>query len=139
MTNYQFYNYFVEDGQFTSEHRLNRLLGLEKDIIEIPFDEYGNDDHSIEACILYIHGNDVYCVGNIERNFPKSSQEFESYRKYYEDSFKVEKTYQISFYNSDDNVDDSPIFLEAYSKEEAEVQFKVDYPDRVIHLVTCLD
>lgn len=138
MTNYQFYNYFVEDGQFTSEHRLNRLLGFEKDVIEIPRDEYGNDDDFVEAYVLFIQRNDVYCIGNIERDFPKSNQEYDSYRNYFEDRLKVEKTYQLTFYDSDENIDDSPIFVEAYSEEEALEKFKTDYPDRVIHQISAI-
>lgn len=71
------YTYHIEDGQFSFDFTCNRLLGKEGQIIEYPTDRNGDD----EFYILFIDGTHVECIGNIERSYPKNTQEHEYLRK----------------------------------------------------------
>lgn len=69
--NPRFY-YHIEDGQFSIDFEANYLIGNEGDIIKVSTDR---SDDLEDVYILFIDGNNVECIGNIEREFPKSEQE----------------------------------------------------------------
>ena len=72
------YLYHVEDGQFSFDDERNELLGLEGDVIKLTVFE--KDDHN--AYILFIEGNYVECLGDIERSFPKTPHEHEEMKQW---------------------------------------------------------
>ena len=62
------YHYHVEDGQFSFDFTETSLLGDEGDIVKLYTDRSG--DIEDEIYILFVDGNYVECIGNIERSFP---------------------------------------------------------------------
>lgn len=73
------YHYHVEDGQFSFDFKNKKLLGKEGEIIKVsePFD----DDHESKIYILYIDDHYVECVGEIDRKFPKNTDEHEELKE----------------------------------------------------------
>lgn len=69
--------YHVEDGQFSFDFEDEKLLGAEGDIIKVWTDRDDDD----EIYILFIEGNHVECIGNVERSFPKNWSEHIETRK----------------------------------------------------------
>ena len=125
------YTYHIEDGQFSSEHSSQGLLGDEGDVIKL----YDFDDEYTEAYIICIIDSAVHCLGNIERTFPKSKEEHESYKSSIIEAYKTLESYQFTYYNSDDTLSEEPIFIEAYSQEQARKIFTDDYPKLRIYQI----
>lgn len=73
------YDYHIEDGQFSYDFSINRLLGNEGQIIKYYTERNGNFED--EFYILYIDGFNVECVGNIERSFPTNKQEHDELKE----------------------------------------------------------
>ena len=83
---YHEYHYHVEDGQFSFDFAENKLLGDEGDIIKIYTDRSG--DEKDEIYILFVEGNYVECVGDIERRFPINWNEHMELRKHEQKQYK---------------------------------------------------
>lgn len=121
------YTYRIEDGQFSNEIDLNKLLGDEGDIIKIPSDDFD----FIEAYILYIEGNHVECIGNVYRSFPKNSIEHNRLK------ISMQAQYSSNLYSdfkvicSDEFSPEIPkeIIIGANTLEEAKRIFQLDYPN----------
>ena len=72
------YRYHVEDGQFSFDFEKDYLIGKEGEIVELPTDRTDDLDR---IYILFVDGNYVECVGNIERDFPKNQEEHNGLKK----------------------------------------------------------
>lgn len=67
------YFYHVEDGQFSFDFEDTKLLGKEREVIKA--DRWDNGENEDEIYILFIDRFYVECIGNIERSFPKTTDE----------------------------------------------------------------
>lgn len=74
---YDSYWYHIEDGQFSKDFEKDTLLGDEGDIIKVFLD----GDEPDEIYILFIDGDYVACVGNVESSFPINWNEHMELRK----------------------------------------------------------
>lgn len=119
------YNYWIEDGQFTREIELNKLIGSEGDIVKVPSDIYDED----VFYILYVDGNRVECIGSIERDFPKSRVEHERLKKAMIKSYQVFSDFKITYSDEFNSEFPSETIVAAYSFEEARDVFIKDYPN----------
>ena len=84
---YQEYNYHVEDGEFSVDFDDKKLLGDEGDIIKVFTDRSGEIED--EIYILFIDGDYVECIGNIDRSFPINWNEHMEVRKRTQELRKV--------------------------------------------------
>ena len=76
--NPKFY-YHVEDGQFSFDMEKNYLIGKEGEIVKVVTDRI---DDLEEIYILFVDGNYVECIGNTERDFPKSKEEHDELKNW---------------------------------------------------------
>jgi len=72
------YIYHIEDGQFSYDFEKDYLIGKEGEIVEVSTDRTDDTDY---LYILFIEGNYVECIGNIERDFPKTKFEHNKIKK----------------------------------------------------------
>lgn len=86
---YDMYHYHVEDGQFSFDFEKNTLLGDEGDIINVYTER--SDNESEDIYILFVEGNYVDCIGNIERSFPINWLEHMELRKTVQELYKQEE------------------------------------------------
>lgn len=118
------YTYSIEDGQFSTELNHKELLGNEGDVVHFNF-----DDHRIEAYILYIKGNFVQCIGNVENSYPKDSLKHNELKEWFLSLYPEEEyEYAISFFDENDILSDKIVVIETTSEEKARKQFYDDYP-----------
>ena len=68
------YHYHIEDGQFSFDFYDKRLIGKEGEIVRPYTDRVADED---EIYILSIDGFYVECIGNIEREFPRTKEDHE--------------------------------------------------------------
>lgn len=76
---YETYHYHVEDGQFSFDFEDKRLLGDEGDIINVYTERSDGEQENIY--ILFVEGNYVECIGDVERSFPINWLEHMELRK----------------------------------------------------------
>ena len=125
------YLYNIEDGQFSREIYSEKLLGYERDIIQLD-----DDGEMIESYIVYIEDNYIQCIGNIERCFPKSLDE---HKKLVEALRIIEEKedleFLITYMNRDREIFDEQELIIAKNKDEARKLFKQDYPQYEIYQI----
>lgn len=69
------YFYHIEDRQFSTDIEHERLLGKEGDMIRL---DTGRHLEGLDTVyILFINGNYVECIGDVEREFPRDQEEHE--------------------------------------------------------------
>lgn len=126
------YIYKIEDGRFSQEIYYPALLGDEKDIVNIP----NGDDFYTEAYIICVEDKTVYCLGSIERDYPKNNQEHQSHKNnaLYQEPCITE--YLVYYYTYKDQVADNPECITAYDEQGALNIFQEDYPQFKIHSIT---
>ena len=123
------YTYNIEDGQFGKEIDHDKLLGEPGDIINLD-DDFGD---TVEAYILFIDGNYIQCVGNVERSFPKNIQEHNQMVDFFR--IEEEREYSFTYFNSHNEIAENLIVITANSKNKAIEIFKSDNPDFEIYKV----
>ena len=81
------YHYHVEDGQASNDYYHSELLGNEGDTIQFT-ETVAGESYTTAAYILFVDGNYIECIGEIERNFPKNWKEHEEIKKSVKDLHK---------------------------------------------------
>jgi hypothetical protein len=131
------YNYFVEDGQFSFEVCLDRLLGAEGQVVALGVD--GEDEYS-QTYILAITGTDVYCIGTIENSIPQTQEAIDSWKAYFsigDDYTEFEVTYLAAGEEWSSKKEMKEV-IEAGSETDVRAQFRNMYPDCWIHRIVAL-
>lgn len=77
------------DGQFSFDFENKKLLGNEGDIINAYTER--SDGESEEIYLLFVEGNYVECIGDIERSFPINWLEHMELRKAVQELYKEEE------------------------------------------------
>jgi len=73
------YLYHLEDGQFSIDFSENYLIGKEGEIVRA---DAGRGDIE-EIYILFIKDNYVCCIGDIDREFPKTQKEHDDLKNWH--------------------------------------------------------
>ena len=73
------YKYHLEDGQFSIDFTKDYLLGNEGEVVSANTER---SDGPEEIYILYIDGDYVECIGNVERTFPKNKEDHENLKSF---------------------------------------------------------
>lgn len=119
------YHYHIEDGQFTKEIYLPKLIGNEGDIKRVEDDDFGE----VEFYILYVDGNYVECIGNVHRDFPKNFAEHENLKNQMKLSYNDTYNYfNITYTQEFSNEIFEEKIVNARTVEEAKQIFSTDYP-----------
>ena len=74
------YYYHIEDGQFSYDIELDKLLGIEGQTIKLS--PYSDKESETDVYILYIDKNYVECIGSVENSFPKTPYEHEEFKEH---------------------------------------------------------
>jgi hypothetical protein len=74
------YHYHVEDGQFSFDLKLDKLLGIEGSVISLS--PYREKESEIDCYILFVDGNYIECIGSVERSFPTTHNEHQEQKEY---------------------------------------------------------
>lgn len=122
------YHYHIEDGQFTKELYLPNLIGNEGDVKIVDNDDFGE----VEFYILYVEGNYVECIGNVDRTFPNGFSEHEKIKLQMKAAYANSDSHQyynVTFTQEFSSEIQGEKIVSAKSEEEARQLFMTDYPN----------